>query len=333
MRLVARGLGERELERRRRHRLAAALVLEREHHRRQRQLPRGEPAAELHDEPPRDEQHGLRVFDALRQFEPRVEHGRHRHPGERLHGVAVCAVERGDERGTAAARESRARQAAQIGERAAAEAVEPAGVRARVGQQLARQRVERARERRRPHDAPPRARLARRTREQPRAAPRRRGGDARRIAERGERRPHLPAQQRQPAEQPQARADVDDERRFVVERDARREAQQRERDRAQRVGLARRIAFDEPRAGRERQHAAALHAGTHAVRARGRIGDQHDALLEHRAAVAAVRRRRRAHVERQARQMDAEQGAHSGSPRWATAIRAQAARRAPARGA
>ena len=79
--------------------------------------------------------------------------------------------------------------------------------------------------------------------------------------------------------------------------------------------------------------AAALHARPHAPRTRGRIGDQHDALLEHGAARPAVRRRGRAHVERQARQMDAEQDAHSGPPRWAKTVRARAARRARARGA
>lgn len=234
---------------------------------------------------------------------------------------------------------ARARQVAQVGERAAAEAVEPARIRTRIGQQHARQPVERTHERHLAGDAAPDACTGRHAREQPRATPGRCGGQARRIAERRERRAHLSAQRRQAAEQAQARADVDDQRGFVVERDARRKAQQRERDRAQRIGLARGVAFDEPRVRREREHAAALHARAHALPARGRIGDQHDTLLEHRAACfvrfvsfvyalrRAVRRRRGAHVERQARQMDAEQDAHSGSPRWATAGRARAARR------
>jgi len=70
------------------------------------------------------------------------------------------------------------------------------------------------------------------------------------------------------AEQAQAGADIEQQRRFLEQRDLGRVLQHRQCDRVERLGFARGIALVDPRFGHEHEHAAAPHAAPDAGRAR-----------------------------------------------------------------
>jgi hypothetical protein len=247
-----------------------------------RKLVRAQPAGQLLHQALGALQTFLGVFDAVEQFDLRVEDGRRLDPFEQFGRHAVGGVEHVEQHAAAAALQPGARQSAHGADVEAADALEPGGIGPRRRRQRARQAVEAAHERFDAQDA-----ASAPARQHPAAA---RGGSAAEVAREAEGAQagaHAPAQGADAAEQAQAGADVDQDRRFLGLGHLRRVLQQRHCHRVQGFGFAFGRALDDARLGQQHQHAAAAHAELDAGGVCERRGGQHPLPLEHDAAAVS----------------------------------------------
>ncbi len=200
------------------------------------QLVGGQPAGQLQQQLLGRGQHPLGAVDAAGQFERHVEAHRRGKPGEAFVRLAIARVERVDQQRTAAPAQAATRQAAQVGQRAAAQPFQP--IRARQpGDGLDGQAVEQRGHALGPHRAPDAARRRAAGMHRPgagqpcRPAPRGARADLRHQPQAARELPHGPAERAMAAEQAQAGVRFQQHGHLVreIQADMRRQGQQRQR--------------------------------------------------------------------------------------------------------